>query len=125
MSEFSEEDKAKRKKAIFDSMSMRGQKSILKRGYEQWDPFLEPKDPIDIRRDKTKRTTKQLVREFLVTKDLETYNNAYGNGALELCLGLMNEDAKYKAMYEFSVWYYKMQLQEKEKSIDPVSEKGE
>ncbi len=34
-----------RKKAIFDTMSKRGQERILKMGYENWEPFQEPKDP--------------------------------------------------------------------------------
>ena len=63
MSEFSADEAARRKKAVFDSMSERRQKHILKRGYDRWDPFEEPKDPIDIRKDKTKRTTQMLVRE--------------------------------------------------------------
>ena len=65
MKELSTEEIAQRKRAIFDSMSPRGRKRIERIGYDKWDPFIEPKDPIDIRRDKTKRTTQQLVREFL------------------------------------------------------------
>ena len=38
-----------KKKAIFDAMSKRSRKRVLDRGYEQWDPFLPPKDPIDLR----------------------------------------------------------------------------
>ena len=34
-----------RKKAIFDTMSKRGQERILRIGYENWNPFQEPKDP--------------------------------------------------------------------------------
>ena len=69
-----------RKKAIFDSMSSRSQQRILKKGYEKWNPFEEPKDPIDIRRDSTNRTTQQLVREFLQTSARENYSNAMGGG---------------------------------------------
>jgi hypothetical protein len=58
----SAEEAEKRKKAIFDSMSPRRQKHILRKGYAKWDPFQEPKDPIDIRKDKTRRTTQMLVR---------------------------------------------------------------
>ena len=58
-------DEELRKKAIFESMSPRRQKHIEKKGYEKWDPFEMPKDPIDIRKDKTKRTSQMLVREFL------------------------------------------------------------
>jgi len=63
--EFSASEIEERKKVIFDSMSERGQKQILKKGYEDWDPFMAPKDPIDIRTDKTQRTTQDLVRMFL------------------------------------------------------------
>ena len=105
MKAISPEEEEKRKKAIFDSMSPRRQKHVLKKGYEKWDPFQEPKDPIDIRKDKTRRTTKMLVREFLQTKALQEYSNAYGQGVFEICLGIVNDNERYKAMFEFSVWY--------------------
>ena len=105
MTKISPEEEEKRKGAIFEGMSPRRQKHILKKGYEKWNPFLEPKDPIDIRKDKTKRTTQQLVREFLQTKSSEDYSNAYGGGVFEMCLGIVNDDDKYKGMLEFSIWY--------------------
>jgi hypothetical protein len=94
-----------RKKSIFDSMSPRRQKHIVKRGYEKWDPFEMPKDPIDIRRDKTRRTTQQLVREFLQNCGHEGYSNAYGRGVLEMALGIVNDDDRFIGMYEFAAWY--------------------
>ncbi len=108
MTVISQEEEKKRKKAIFDSMSPRRQKHILKKGYEKWDPFQEPKDPIDIRKDKTKRTTQTLVREFLQTRSFQEYSNAYGGGVLEICLGIINDDDRYKGMFEFSVWYHEL-----------------
>jgi hypothetical protein len=108
MKKISPEEEEKRKKAIFESMSPRRQKHILKKGYENWDPFQKPKDPITIRKDKTKRTTQSLVREFLQTKNFDEYSNAYGRGVFELCLGLINNDDRYRGMYEFSVWYQKL-----------------
>jgi len=104
MPEFPGEEE-KRKKAIFDSMSPRRQKYILKKGYDRWDPFQEPKDPIDIRKDKTKRTSQMLIREFLQSRKMEDYSNAYGRGVLEICLGIVNNDERFIAMYEFSCWY--------------------
>lgn len=94
-----------RKKRIFDSMAPRRQRQILKRGYENWDPFQEPKDPIDIRQDRTKRTSQQLIREFLQSRDIKTYSSEYGRGAFELCLGIINENEKYKGMLDFACWY--------------------
>jgi hypothetical protein len=108
MTAISPEEEEKRKKAIFDSMSPRRQKHILKKGYKKWDPFQEPKDPIDIRKDKTRRTTQMLVREFLQTKTSQEYSNAYGQGVFEICLGIINDDERYKGMFEFSVWYHKL-----------------
>lgn len=98
-------DREARKRAIFNSMSLRRQQQIQKRGYEKWDPFEEPKDPIDIRRDPTKRTTQQLVREFLQNCGHEKYSNAYGRGVLEMALGIINDDDRFIGMYEFASWY--------------------
>ena len=105
-------EKAKRKRAIFDAMSSRRRNHILKKGYERWDPFQEPKDPIDIRRDKSKRTTQMLVREFLQQKDSETYSPAYGRGVLEICLGIVNNEDRFIGMYEFSCWYRELLIRE-------------
>ena len=108
MSEFSPEESESRKKAVFDSMAPRRQKHILKKGYDKWDPFEEPKDPIDIRKDKTKRTTQMLVREFLQSRDAEGYSNAYGRGVLEMALGIINDDDRFLGMYEFARWHQEL-----------------
>ncbi len=95
-----------RKRAIFDCMSARRREHILKKeGYDKWDPFIEPKDPIDMRKDKTRHTALQLAREFLADWDAEKYSNAFGQGVWEICLGIINEDDRFKGMYEFSCWY--------------------
>ena len=107
MSERSPEEE-KRKRAIFESMSPRRQEQILKKDYEKWDPFMAPKDPIDIRRDKTRRTTQMLVREFLQTRSDDNYSNEYGRGVFDLCLGIVNNDERYRAMFEFAVWYHEL-----------------
>ena len=105
MDNLSKDQIEEKKKAIFDAMGKRGQKQILKKGYDDWDPFQEPKDPIDIRRDPTKRTSQMLVREFLQSRSHSEYSNAYGRGVLEICLGIVNNDERFIAMYEFSCWY--------------------
>ena len=101
-----------RKKAIFDAMGPRNQKAILKRGYDKWDPFQEPKDPIDIRKDKSKRTTQMLVREILQTRSGEEYSPAYGRGVLEIALGIINDEDRFRGMYEFSCWYRELLIRE-------------
>ena len=99
------EETAERKKAIFEGMSPRTRRRIEKIGYDRWNPFEEPKDPIDIRRDATKRTTQQLVREFLQQCGHEKYSNAYSRGVLEIALGIINEDDRFVGMFEFASWY--------------------
>ena len=105
MSELTPQEAEDRKKAVFDSMAPRRQKHILKKGYDKWDPFQEPKDPIDIRKDKSKRTTQVLVREFLQSRDSEGYSNSYGRGVLEMAIGIINDDDRFIGMYEFVCWH--------------------
>jgi len=112
MSDLSADEAERRKKAVFDSMSPRRQKHILKRGYEKWDPFEEPKDPIDIRKDKTRRTTQDLVREFLQTRSGEAQNNAFNRGVLEIALGIVNGEDRFRGMYEFACWYRELLIKE-------------
>lgn len=120
MGNLTPEEEEIRKRAIFDAMSPRGQRYILKRGYEEWNPFEAPKDPIDIRTEKTKRTTQMLVREFLQACPHEDYSTAYGRGVFEICHGIVNGDDASRGMFEFSCWYQALlrregHLEEKEK----------
>jgi hypothetical protein len=101
----SKEEAEARKRAIYDSLAPRNRRYIDRIGYDKWDPFEEPKDPIEIRRDPTKRTSQQLVREFLQSRPMEGYSNAYGRGVLDICLGIINNDDRYIAMLEFATWY--------------------
>ncbi len=86
-------------------MSPRQKRRIDRIGYEKWEPFDMPKDPIDIRRDPTQRTTQQLVRDFLQRCGHEHYGNAYARGVLEIALGIINSDERFIGMYEFACWY--------------------
>ncbi|MCF8024532.1 MAG: hypothetical protein K9J79_01435 [Desulfobacteraceae bacterium] len=93
------------KQAIFDGMSQRRQEHILKKGYDNWNPFEEPKDPLDIRMDRSKRTMNELVREFFQSRDTSGHGHDYRKGALEICLGIINEDERYIGMFDFANWY--------------------
>ncbi|MFH1156360.1 MAG: hypothetical protein V1793_21340 [Pseudomonadota bacterium] len=112
MDEFTPEEIAAKKKAIFDSMGQRGQKHINKIGYDRWDPIQTPKDPIDIRSDKTKRTTQQLIRLFLQQTSHENYSNSFGQGAFDMAMGMVNNDDRTRGMYEFSLWYRDLLIKE-------------
>lgn len=97
-----------RKKAIFDGMSPRNKKKILDKGYDRWDPFSLPNDPIDIRVDQGRRTAWDLARKFLQTRPQEGYSNDYGQGVWEICTGIISGKDRYRAMYEFSCWYQRL-----------------
>jgi len=102
--EFSERDEAQ-KRGIYEAMGARGKKYVEKIGYDKWDPFQEPKEPLDLRTDVTKRTTQQLVRRFLQERTPDSAGNAYGQGVLECALGIVNRDEKIRGMFEFCIWY--------------------
>ncbi|MDO8786182.1 MAG: hypothetical protein Q7J12_08195 [Syntrophales bacterium] len=104
MSGLSPEEEEK-KKAIFEAMSARSRKRILDKGYENWDPFLMPKDPLDMRMAQQRGAASALVREFLQTCRHEGYNNAYSQGAWEICMGIIGGDDRYRGIYDFSCWY--------------------
>ena len=94
-----------RKKAILDAMSPRSRKRVLDKGYENWDPFLMPKDPMDIRMTQRRETALSLMRRFLQTCPHKEYSNAYGQGAWEICMGIMGGDDRWRGIYDFSCWY--------------------
>lgn len=95
------------KREIYEKMNPRRRKFVDRIGYATWDPFQKPNDPLDIRQDATKRTTQQLVREFLqLAAHKGQYSNDYGRGALECALGVVNRDEKYIGIMDFCLWYH-------------------
>lgn len=108
----SEEEEQKR--VMYEAMSPRRKRFIERIGYDKWDPFQLPKDPLDIRRDATKRTTQELVRDFLQTRDRATLGNDYSRGVLECALGMVNKDDKFRGIYDFCLWYHS-QINEEDK----------
>jgi len=94
-----------RKKAIFNGMSPKRREKILKKGYENWNPFIQPRDPIDIRVDKNRLTAIEVVRIFLQSVKNKNHSKAYIQVVWEMCLGIFKESDRYKGMYEFSCWY--------------------
>jgi hypothetical protein len=103
------------KRAVYEKMSPGRRKFIDRIGYENWDPFQKPKDPLDMRLDATRRTTARLVREFLQQaeeKDGRIGDNEYRRGVLECALGIVNRDEKYLGVFDFCVWYHALLKEE-------------
>jgi len=101
------------KQAIYDRMSPRRRKFVDRIGYDKWDPFQEPKDPIEIRRDPTQRTAQGLATEFLRSRpEHQGYDTPYAAAVQEAAIGVIRGDDQVRAVYEFYTWY--LHLLEKE-----------
>ncbi len=101
------EEQEKLKRDLYDKIPARRKKFIDKIGYENWDPFPKPNDPMEIRRDVSKRTSQELFREYFQTRPKdEVQSNAYRQAVLELAIGLIGRDEKYLGYFDFAVWYY-------------------
>lgn len=94
------------KRQIYEKMKPRRRKFIDRIGYDNWDPFQKPNDPLDLRMDVTRRTTQQLVNEFLhYAAQKGPYSKDYSKGAVECALGVVNRDEKYQGIFDFCHWY--------------------
>ncbi len=101
-------DKAREseKKAIFDGMSSRRREKLLKRmSYEDWNPFEKPKEPLDMRNQKVEQVASFICKRFLAETDAGDCSPQYLQGVTEMCKGLIKEEEKFKAMYDFCSWY--------------------
>lgn len=102
------EDQEILKRQIYEHMNPRRRKFVDKLGYEQWDPFQAPKDPLDIRRDLTNRTFPELLAAFMKEHPGKDKSSAWKNGVRECALGIIVRDEKYQAIFDFCHWYYKL-----------------
>jgi hypothetical protein len=104
------EEQERCKREIYERMHPRRRKFIDRIGYENWDPFQKPNDPLDLRTDATKRTTGRLVDDFLraTARTDRKHGNEYVKGAWECALGIVNHDEKYEGVFDFCVWYHEL-----------------
>ncbi len=105
-------DEEKLKRELYEKIPPRRRKFIDRIGYENWDPFPEPNDPVEIRTDITKRTAQQLMKEFMKAKKCEAQltgesdpGEAFIQGAMEAAIGVVNKQDKFLGAYEFAAWY--------------------
>jgi len=96
-----------RKKAIFDSMSKRGQERILRIGYENWDPFQEPKDPRERIFSSASLRANALVKEFFVEELVGEESVAMHKEVFDLCKGVLQGEARATVLYKFCLWLSK------------------
>ncbi len=115
-------EEEKKKKAIFDAMSPRGQKHILKKGYDEWDPFMKPKEPLGYKLRQEAKGEKvslesghELYERFFAERRITEYSAEYVKGVLEMSQGLFRDLDSYRGMYDFSRWYEKWQERQENK----------
>ena len=100
------EEREIRKKAIFDGMSKRGQQRILRIGYDNWDPFEEPKDPRERIFSSASLKAGALVREYYATAGEKEQSVVVGKELFELCRGFLQREGRAKTIVDFCAWLH-------------------
>jgi len=120
-----DEEREKKKRAIFDGMGPKRRQKILKKmGYETWDPFQEPRDPIDLRDHKAEQMASFLFRQFTLDCTIKNYSDESIQAVKEMGRGLIKGEERYKAMYDFCCWYREIKEDPLFDSLGQVSGKN-
>ena len=106
------EEREIRKKAIFDGMSKRGQERVLRIGYENWDPFEEPKDPREKIFSTASLRAGALVREYYMTAGEKEQSVLVGKELFDLCRGFLQRENRAKTIVDFCAWLRERTSQE-------------
>ena len=100
----SDEEIAERKRYMYEKMSKRRRKFVDRMGYENWDPFAAPFDPIDIRTDRSGFTSDQLTQLFVRHSGKST-NDEYIDAVSEFNVMLVMNFEKVRPVFEYCLWY--------------------
>lgn len=100
------DEQEKLKREIYEQMNPRRRKFVDRLGYENWDPFQAPKDPLDIRTDRTRRTLQELLGDFMRDSGGAGRDPDWQRGARECALGIIRKDEKYQGIFDFCLWYH-------------------
>lgn len=109
------EEVEEQKKMMYDKLSPRRRRFVDKIGYEEWDPFQLPLDPIDLRKDITGRTSQQLCEEFLQNV-MASRNTEYAQAASEFGVTLVMNFERVRPIFDFCVWYNELLEREGKKA---------
>jgi hypothetical protein len=101
------EEREYKKKAIFDSMAKRGQERILRIGYENWDPFEEPKDPRERIFGSDSLKAGALIREYYEATGNKEESVAVYKDLFDLCRDLLHGEPRAKVVVDFCAWLQK------------------
>jgi len=88
-------EEEQKKREIFEAMSPKRQQRILKKGYENWDPFQRPKEPFEQMRRRGEGDLEralELYHRFFSERTTNAYCTAYVQGVNDICLGIVRGD---------------------------------
>ena len=107
-------EQERRKRLIFESMSPRMRRRIEKRGYDEWDPFLKPKEPPFVRTEREPGLPENplelyhaYLSHLLLTGEGEEISETYRQGVMEACQIIRTMEERVRAFHDFYVWYRK------------------
>lgn len=116
---YSQEQVEEQKRAMYEGLSPRRRRFVDRIGYENWDPYQAPFDPIDIRTDALGLTTHELLNRYY--KSLPAPPDPdYMQTLSEFMVLLVMNVEKVRPILEFSEWYAE-RLKERGISIKPKS----
>ena len=102
---FLTDEQERLKRAMYERMRPGRRKFVDRIGYDVWNPFQEPKEPLDLRRDRTRRTLQELVQDFLKESGDKGKDQAWRQGAMDCALGIIKKDERYQGIFDFCLWY--------------------
>jgi len=92
------------KRAMYEGLSPRRRRFVDRIGYDNWDPYQAPFDPIDIRTDAMGYTTHDLLNKYF--KSLPAMPDPdYMQTLSEFMVMLVMNVEKVRPILEFSDWY--------------------
>ncbi|SMC21124.1 hypothetical protein SAMN02746041_01128 [Desulfacinum hydrothermale DSM 13146] len=103
--DYDKEEYERRKRAIFEQMSKRGQQRILRLGYEKWDPFQEPKDPREQIRSSSAIRAGMILAQFYEEQKEDERFRQHHKDLMDLCRGILRRDTRARAIVAFCRWY--------------------
>lgn len=98
------EELEEQKQLMYNKMSPRRRKFVDRIGFDKWNPFEKPFDPIDIRTDATGHTAHQLTHLYLRDKGAQL-NQEYVDAINEFNVMLVMNFEKVRPIYDYCLWY--------------------
>ena len=92
------------KKLLYEKMTPRRRKFVDRIGFDNWDPFQAPFDPIDIRKECTGYTSQELTELFLRSREKRPGPD-YASTVAEFNVLLVTNTDRVKPIFDFCIWY--------------------